>query len=145
MEKPRRIFVLVVILAACSASGSATAGEMQATVANRVLTSTVFPEGSIRFGSDLTYVGSEKFILYEVANCEIHLFVEADDKRVKRLYWIQFEAYLPEVDRTYDYSGSQLRTKIDGHDFHDDAWFMDLDQAGNRNSPPGCDGGPWPG
>jgi hypothetical protein len=38
-----------------------------------------------------------RFVLYGTADCEIHLFVDADAaKRVRRLYWVQFEAYLPE-------------------------------------------------
>jgi hypothetical protein len=51
------------------------------------------------------YLGAERWDLYDVADCELHLFVEAyPDKTVKAMYWIQFEAYLPSNEHTYDYS-----------------------------------------
>jgi hypothetical protein len=51
------------------------------------------------------YLGAERWDLYDVADCELHLFVEAyPDKTVKAMYWIQFEAYLPTNEHTYDYS-----------------------------------------
>jgi len=51
------------------------------------------------------YLGAERWELYDVADCELHLFVEAyPDKTVKAMYWIQFEAYLPTNEYTYDYS-----------------------------------------
>jgi hypothetical protein len=51
------------------------------------------------------YVGADRWNLYDVADCEIHVFVEADKaRRVTRFYWIQFEAYLPShPDFYYDY------------------------------------------
>jgi hypothetical protein len=52
------------------------------------------------------YVGGERFELYRVADCELHIFVEADaQRRVRRLYWVQFEEYLPRLPRMrYDYA-----------------------------------------
>jgi len=85
------------------------------------LVSTGFPEGAITVDTNLTYVGGETFILYEVARCEIHLYAEADERgRVQRLYWFQFEGYLPSASpRGYDYSGDPHRTVIGGHEFYD--------------------------
>lgn len=56
-----------------------------------------------------TYVGSDRFDLYGVADAEIEVFVEADaNKRLKRLYWIQFESYWPSrPDLKYDYSDNR--------------------------------------
>jgi hypothetical protein len=35
-------------------------------------------------------------VLYGIADCELHAFVEADqEQNVQRFYWVQFEAYLP--------------------------------------------------
>lgn len=53
-----------------------------------------------------TYVGSDRFDLYGVADAEVQVFVEADaNKRVKKLYWIQFESYWPsKPELTYNYT-----------------------------------------
>jgi len=56
-----------------------------------------------------TYVGSDRFDLYGVADAEIEVFVEADaNKTVKKLYWIQFEGYWPSrPELKYDYSDNR--------------------------------------
>src|SRR5205085_3757302 len=51
---------------------------------------------TVRVPRSAAYAGGDHFVLQGVADCEIHVFVEADaGHRVRRLYWIQFEAYLP--------------------------------------------------
>lgn len=62
------------------------------------------------------YVGGDRFTLYDVADCEVHVFVEADARRrVRRLYWIQFESYLPTLpDRRYDYADGNRRMDLWG-------------------------------
>ena len=61
-----------------------------------------------------SYAGAERFNLYGVADAEIHVFVEADaDRKVRRLYWIQFESYLPSrPDARYDYGESDRRAEL---------------------------------
>jgi hypothetical protein len=56
-----------------------------------------------------SYVGSDRFDLYGVADAEMHVFVEADaTKRVQKLYWIQLEHYWPsKPDLTHDYTGDR--------------------------------------
>jgi hypothetical protein len=90
-------------------------------VEGNTLASRGFPEGTITVDAGLIYVGGETFILYDVAHCEIHLYAEADESgRVQRLYWFQFEGYLPSASpRGYDYSGDPYRTMIGGHEFYD--------------------------
>ena len=67
------------------------------TVNGKVVSSTVDPTGQIEVLPEADYLGAVRFVLFGTADCEIHLFVDADaSKRVRRLYWIQFEAYLPE-------------------------------------------------
>ena len=47
------------------------------------------PEVTVRVPRSARYVGGEHFTLYGNADCELHLFVEADAHRhVQRLYWI---------------------------------------------------------
>lgn len=61
------------------------------------------------------YVGSERFTLYDVADAEVHVFVEPDAAgRMRRLWWVQFEAYLPSLPQYhYDYSDNR-RSELGG-------------------------------
>jgi hypothetical protein len=71
-----------------------------------------------------------------MANCELHAFVQADArKKVQRLYWVQFESYLPtrpELHHTYD---SPRHTQIGGLDFYVDTWV----EPTSGHSKPGSD------
>ena len=62
------------------------------------------------------YAGGDRFNLYGVADAEVHVFVEADDQmRVQRVYWIQFESYLPsKPELSYDYAEGNRRTALWG-------------------------------
>jgi hypothetical protein len=64
---------------------------------------------TIKVPASATYVGAERFDLYGVADAEIQVFAEADkDKRLTRLYWIQFESYWPDhPNNHYDYTGDR--------------------------------------
>jgi hypothetical protein len=100
---------------------------MQGEVIDRVLTSRAFPVGTITMGPNLTYAGSEEFILYGLAQCEIHLWVDAPGKRVRRMYWVQFERYLPSNTHTYDYADLPGRMKLGSQVFFNGVRFFNLD------------------
>jgi hypothetical protein len=89
------------------------------------LTSERDPKIALEIKPPVEYVGADRWVLYGVADCEIHVFVEADkDKKVSRLYWIQFEGYLPEIATAkYDGYDSPIRTKIGGREFIVDGFF----------------------
>ena len=59
------------------------------------------PAVQIKLPSSACYVGADRFLLSDrelgdFDDCELHVFVNADDARnVRKLYWVQFEAYLP--------------------------------------------------
>ena len=54
------------------------------------------PAMRIVLPSAARYVGADRWDLYDLADCELHVFVEADAaKRIHSFYWIQFEQYLP--------------------------------------------------
>ena len=96
------------------------------TAKGRALISTQLPAVLIEFSEPLKYVGGHSFILYEVANAEQHFFVDADkDGRVKRMYWIQFEGYLPSNTHVYDYEATTT-VKIGGLDFIADAYARNI-------------------
>jgi hypothetical protein len=106
---------------------SAFAG--QGVVEKNRLTSNAFPVGTIDVDPAFQYIGTTSFVLYGVADCEIHLFAELDGKQVKRFYWVQFEAYLPDNKHTYNYGKDPQNAKLGGHAFHERIWFRNRDEA----------------
>jgi hypothetical protein len=90
--------------------------------ADNVLTSPRDPKARLEFTAPVEYLGADRWVLYGVADCEIHVFVEAEaNKQVKKLYWVQFEAYLPTVPASYDYE-SPDRVKLGDLEFIQDSW-----------------------
>ncbi len=76
-------------------------------VKGRVLTSKDAPELRLKFGKNFRFVGSHEFILYDRAKAEQFFFVEAANKKIKRLYMLQFESFLPNINGKYDYNEPQ--------------------------------------
>ncbi|MDQ6652284.1 MAG: hypothetical protein M3Y84_06035 [Acidobacteriota bacterium] len=73
-------------------------------VKGQILTSTSLPAIRVKFDKAFKYVGSQQFILYDRAQVEQHFFVDAgNQQRIKRMYMVQFEGYLPNINATYDY------------------------------------------
>jgi hypothetical protein len=74
---------------------AATAGKApERVVQGTTVTSASDPAVRITVPKSAQYVGADRWDLYDVADCEIHVFVEADaQKIIQRLYWIQFEGY----------------------------------------------------
>jgi len=104
-------------------------------VEGNVITSEREPKIRIRMPKSVQYVGADRWALYGIADCELHAFVEADSrKNVERLYWIQFEGYLPtkpELKHTYD---SPQQAQIGGLDFYVDTWVRPNDAAIEKGS-----------
>ena len=105
-------------------------------VSGSAVTSTRDPNLRVRLPASAQYVGADRWILYGIADCELHAFVEAGpDKSVQKLYWIQFEGYLPskpDLAHTYD---SPRHLKISGLDFFVDTW----PRTSGEESRPGSD------
>lgn len=70
----------------------------------------------IRVPEKAEYLGSERFNLYGVADAEIHIFVEADAARkLQRLWWVQFESYLPgPMNHRYNYAEGNRPIELGG-------------------------------
>ena len=74
-------------------------------VKGHVLTSSHLPPIRVKFDKAFRYVGTQNFILYDRAQVEQYFFVDADrQRRIKRMYMIQFESYLPNISGAYDYA-----------------------------------------
>lgn len=96
------------------------------TVSGQTLTSTALPAVRLEFDKEFKYAGGHSFVLYDVANAEQHFFVDADkDGLIRRMYWIQFEGYLPNKPHSYDYKVKST-VNIGGLDFIADAYARNI-------------------
>jgi hypothetical protein len=86
------------------------------------------PAARIVLKPPVTFVGADRWRLYDVADCELLAFVDADPARkVRRLLWVQFEAYLserPDLHYAYD---SPRRVTVGGMPFIVDTGLRSTD------------------
>jgi hypothetical protein len=122
-EIMKRIFILLTIALFCGAVNAQTLAPTRTVRAN-VLESARDPAVIIELPKQVRYVGAERWILYDVADCELHIFVEADEqKNVKRFFWIQFEGYVPSRPELKYTPSSTPTVTMAGMDFHVRARF----------------------
>jgi hypothetical protein len=90
----------------------------------------------IELPKSVRYVGADRWVLYDMADCELHAFVEADrEQKVERLYWVQFEGYLPTKPNLKHQYDSPRHATIGGLGFYVDAWT----RANDEKATPGSD------
>jgi len=105
---------------------------VQRSVKGNAIISKELPAATLRFPKGFKYAGGHAFILYDVARAEQHFYVDADaEGNVTRMYWIQFEGYLPSNTHAYDYN-SPNRVNIGGFDFFADASPQKIDPKRGR-------------
>jgi len=93
------------------------------------------PTLRIQLPRSVKYVGADRWILYDIADCELHAFVDADkEKNVQRLYWIQFESYVPSRPELHHKYDSPRHTTIGGLDFYVDTWTSSQDDKPKTDS-----------
>jgi hypothetical protein len=95
------------------------AAQVPATPAARVDNNNITHPGerlTVRVPASATYVGSDRFVLYDVADAEVHVFAETGpDKKLKRLWWVQFESYLPSpMNHRYNYAEGNRPIELGG-------------------------------
>ena len=97
---------------------------IQRTGQNTILRSEKLPAIEIQIDPEFKYAGSTSFILHEIARVEQHHFVVSDtERRIGRQLWFQFEGYLENNSRTYQYSDMEPIT-LGGFSFlHDTGHF----------------------
>jgi hypothetical protein len=136
----KSVLTIIVFLSVCMFLTAASVGsaprsavkvvetprQQSRSVRGQVLTSTEMPAVRIEFDKAFKYAGGHDFILYDVARAEQHFFVDADKQgRIKRLYWVQFEGYLPSNTNTYRYKVNRA-VNIGGLDFIADAYARNI-------------------
>ena len=120
----RKTLLLIVVLFGLGVP--AAVQQPSRTVKGQVLTSTEMPAVRLEFDKAFKYAGGHDFILYNVARAEQHFFVDADKQgRIKRLYWVQFEGYLPDNTHTYKYKVNKS-VNIGGFDFIADGYARNI-------------------
>jgi hypothetical protein len=109
------------------------------TVSANELVSEHDPPVTLRFDPAFHYIGGQKFILYGVAATEQYFFVETtNDNDLKSVFWIQYEAYLPDRTNIYNYDDSPLRVTLGDYEFYTDTDVVEFDPQRKRLS--GTDG-----
>jgi hypothetical protein len=116
---PGRIIVFL-LFSACFAVAT---GPPERRVEDNVIISERNPKVRIELPKSIQYVGADRWVLYDMADCELHAFVEVDrQQKVERLYWVQFEGYLPTKPKLKHQYDSPRHATIGGWDFYVDTW-----------------------
>lgn len=104
-------------------------------IRGHTVVSTHDPAVLIGLPSSATYVGADRWLLGKYADeIELHAFVDADSERhVRRLYWVQFEAYLPSRPELKHRYTSRRHVALGGMDFVLDTW-LEKDSAEEPDS-----------
>lgn len=81
-------------------------------IEGNAIVSSANPAAVVTIPETASFLGSSSWRLYDVADAEIYIYAEAGpDDVIDRLYWIQFEAYIPErPGLSYDYESSRHDT-----------------------------------
>jgi len=89
----KQILTIVILFCGCL---TAQIGNLERKVEGNAIISESDPKVRIELPKSVQYVGADRWVLYGIADYELHAFVEADErKNVQRLYWVQFEGYIP--------------------------------------------------
>jgi len=106
-EEMRQLIIALVMVPVAVACAQKKADTGPAPVMREVKGQTIIsdssPAADLTFASDFHYVGSQVVNLYGSADAEQHVFVAGPPGKVERIYWIQFEHYLPSNNHTYNY------------------------------------------
>ena len=127
MKKPASLSLVAMLCAVAAGQESRS----ERVVQGSTIASEQDPSMQIVLPREAQYLGNDRWVLYGIADCEIHVFVEADsNQQVKRLYWVQFEQYVPSrPELQHNYKRQEL-AKFGGVDTYVRAQFgKSSDQA----------------
>jgi hypothetical protein len=116
MRRLATALLIVPCIVTCAQNAGTAPSGVQREVRGQTIVSDTLPTADITIADDFRYVGSQVVNLYGTADAEQHLFVAGAPGKVERLYWLQFEHYLPTNNHTYSYR-PELTTDIGGLQF----------------------------
>lgn len=118
MKTFARLFLFGVLALLVIASAAAAADRSpERVVQGSTIVSAHDPAVTVRLPKDVRYAGAARWDLYDICDAELHVFVDADEhKQVRRLYWVQFEHYLPNNTNVYTYPFTEKLT-LGGREF----------------------------
>ena len=123
---------MIAALLAAALNVAASANLPARTAHANTVTSTRDPRVRIVLPHNVQYAGTDAWMLYGIANCQLFAFVQADaNKRVQTLYWIQVEGYVPSMPKLQHTYNSPRHATIGGMDFFVDTWT----EKYSRNGP----------
>jgi hypothetical protein len=68
------------------------------------------PAATFVFAEPFYFAGSQTIDILKVAGADQYFFIDAaEDKSVRRFYWVQFEHYYPTNEHTYDFSSMNFK------------------------------------
>jgi len=122
----KRIIILALFAGPLAAGSNAPERKV---VNNNIIISDHDPKARIELPKSVWYVGVDRFVLQDIADCELYAFVEVDDqKNVQRLYWIQFEDYLPSKPELHHQYDSTRHMTIGSFRFYVDTWVKRINE-----------------
>lgn len=105
-------------------ASAALGSEPRRVAKGHVVTSSADPAVRIVVPTSSLYVGSNEWVLYGIADCRQFVYVEPGaDRQINRLYWIQFESYVPTMPKLHHLYTSKRHVKLGGLDFYVDTWL----------------------
>src|SRR6185369_8373624 len=70
---------------------------------NHIFTSQHTPHIQVSIDPAFSYIGNVQFELKGIASVDRHIFVEAENERIRRMIIFQFEGFLENNARTYNF------------------------------------------
>jgi hypothetical protein len=134
-----RFAALVFAFALCAAAQPEASKPLERRIAGQTLTSKSNPAVELTFEQGYKYVGGQRWDLYGIADAEQHFFVKpGKDNAIERLYWVQFEQFLPSSNESYRYAPTRV-TQIGGLDFiYDTRAYSDYSALNRRSDSDGA-------
>ena len=130
-----RTLKFIAALACVGGSLAQTAQAPERIVVGHKLISKSLPAATLQFTEAFKHAASRRFPVHGLADAEQHFFADADaEGKIRRLFLIQFERYLPSNNATYQFP-SPLTFDLNGRRFfHDTALIPDF-MAGTSSDP----------
>ncbi len=93
------------------------------------------PRATVMLPRAFRSLGEDRWLLGGFDDAEMHPFVDADKAgNVRRLFWVQFEAYVPERPELHHTYNSPTHATLGGLDFYVDTWVRAGDAAVDAGS-----------